>query len=486
MSKKCNVWSIVAIVLAVLVIAESIAFVLVLGKKNTNNGASEGNLTPATVRGKVMNDLGEMVMANIIIEDENGATSLYTTNIFSGYEIKLKEGEYKFHYSRGMQYSIVTKVVKVENFKNYYLEDIRLIRLFNAEDKGFFAGDLHQHTIFSDGTNSVEELVRADIAAGLSWALLSDHNDNTGISEWLQSARLPYDILAGQYKMFTPIAGVEITTGYGHFQSIGNSAVVEQWDIDLDLGENPLQEVEIIAKEIVRNGAIAQLNHPYSTGGMGFNNFDGLWDLIDLYSTIEIWNGYFETCGYIPPEGVLNQNRKSMLKWFELLNDGHILFATGGTDLHSVAGSFNPSLYKGESKEYEKLLKQTGQYAGMPTTYVNINGEVNTESILNAVKNGNSFITNGVLIFADVQGKSYGQTASANGDMTLNVELFCRDGLSKLNVYKNGEYISQIDVDGTNFDGTIELTGINANDWIVVEAYGTGVYYAVTNPIFFD
>lgn len=484
MNKKVNVWMIIAFVLIAVIVCESVVFAFLLGKQD--EPTAEVTLTPGTIRGKVMNDLGEMVMANVIVEEESGATKLYTTNVLSGYEIKLAEGVYKLHYTRGMQFSTVTKTVVVENFKNYYLEDIRLVRLFDAEQFGYFAGDLHQHTLFSDGTNSVEELIRADIAAGLSWALLTDHNDNTGISEWLQSDRLPYDIVAGNKKFFTPIAGVEITTGYGHFQSIGNSAVVEQWDIDLDLGENPYDEVATILKEIRRNGAIVQLNHPYSTGGMGFNNYTGLWDLITGFDTIEIWNGYFEPCGYVAPEGVLNQNRQSMLKWFELLNNGHKIFATSGTDIHSIAGSFNPDLYKGESKAYEKLLKQTGQYAGMPTIYTYIEGEKTTESILKAVQQGNSFISNGVLIFADVGGKIYGQTASSAGDTTLNAKVFCRDGLTKLNVIKNGEYIEQFDVSGTDYEGQIQLKGIEAGDWIVIEAYGEGVFYAVTNPIFFD
>ncbi|MDD3170979.1 MAG: CehA/McbA family metallohydrolase [Bacilli bacterium] len=483
MTKTYKKWKIFAIFLIVLLALET-CFIIVMPKIIKDDNDTAVQLTPATIRGKVLTDLGEMLMANIIVEDSDGATSLYTTNLLSGYEIELEEGEYTLHYTRGMQYSTVTKTIKVENFKNYYLEDIRLIELYNAESKGYYAGDLHQHTIFSDGTHNVEELIRADISAGLSWAVLSDHNDNTGISEWMQTDRLPYDIVNGEYVYFTPIAGVEITTGYGHFQSIGNSAVVEQWDIDLDLGENPYEEVEIIVKEIVRNGGIAQLNHPYSTGGMGFNNYNGLWELIDNFSTIEIWNGYFEPCGYIPPEGVLNQNRRSMLKWFELLNQGHILFATGGTDLHSYNGSYNPALYMGDSKAYEKLLKKTGQYAGMPTTFAYLSEGMSEENVLTAVKNGNTFISNGPLIFANIDGKTYGQTV-LNDKRTINIEMFCRDGLETLNIYKNGVQVKSVALSGTDFHEDIQLTDVSSGDWIVFEVYGTGVYYAITNPIFF-
>jgi len=483
MEKRLKWWRLFSILVLVIVIAESVFLISFFPKRD--DGKITAPILPATVRGKVLTDLGDMLMANIIVEDSQGKRTLYTTNVLSGYEIQLPEGEYKLHYTRGMQYSTVTRTIKVENFKNYYLEDIRLVKLFDSEKYNFYPGDLHQHTVFSDGSDSVEALARADIAAGLAWALLTDHNENTGISEWLQTNRLPYTIEDGKYKFFTPIAGVEITTGYGHFQSIGSSAIVEEWDIDLDQNENPYEEVAKIIQEIKRNGGIAQLNHPYSTGSMGFNNYQGLWDLVGNFSTIEIWNGYFEPCGYIPPEGVFNQNRQSMLKWFELLNEGLKIFATCGTDLHSSKGSFNPDLYVGESKAYQKLLKLTGQYAGMPTLFVHVPGEFNAESLLNAVKNGNSFLTNGPLIFANVGGKTYGESASVS-DSTISLELFCRDGLKTVNVIKNGTQVYSQELDGTNYIGQINLQGMEKGDWIVIEVYGTGVYYGITNPIFFE
>ena len=159
-------------------------------------------------------------------------------------------------------------------------------------------------------------------------------------------------------------------------------------------------------------------------------------------------------------------------------------FATGGTDLHSYNGSYNPSLYLGESKAYEKLLKKTGQYAGMPTTFAYSPTQINTASILEAVSNGHTFISNGPLVFADISGKTYGYTVSKD-ETVLNVELFCRDGLETLNIYKNGTQLKTVSLSGTTYNNVIELTGITSGDWIVIEVYGTGVYYAITNPIFF-
>ncbi len=479
--------NILILILVVVILAEG--GLCVFFALNQNQGATVTGRQPnANVRGKVLTDLGEMICANIIVEDSEGKSNLYTTNLMSTYDISLSEGTYTFHYTRGMQFSTVTKTVTVEKYKDYYLEDVRLIRLYDSESKGFYPGDLHQHTYFSDGSDSPHQLLLADIAAGLTWALLTDHNDNRGMSEWLQNNRAVYDVVDGGFKFFTPIAGVEITTGYGHFQSIGVSTVIDEWDIDLDLGENPYEQVKIILEEMRRAGAaIVQLNHPYSTGGMGFNNYTGLWDFIDMFDTMEIWNGYFEPCGYIPAAGKFNQNRQSMLTWFDYLNQGKKIFATAGTDIHSIKGYFNPNLYAAYDKAYEKALKQAGQYAGMPTCFAYIpDGNVNADSILQAMKQGNSFITNGPLVFATVNGKTYGQTAYISSGTVVDAELFCREGLETLNIYKNGEIIKTISLEGQNYNGQFSLEGIEEGDWIVIEVYGEGVYYAVTNPIFFE
>ena len=90
MVKTYNKWRIFTIVLMVLLVLET-ALIIVLPRINKEEEINI-QLTPATIRGKVLTDLGEMLLANIIVEDSKGATSLYTNNFLSGYEIELAEG----------------------------------------------------------------------------------------------------------------------------------------------------------------------------------------------------------------------------------------------------------------------------------------------------------------------------------------------------------------------------------------------------------
>jgi hypothetical protein len=82
MEKVHNKWRIFAIFLIALLVLETA--LLIILPTNNKEGDTNIQLTPATIRGKVLTDLGEMLLANIIVEDSTGATSLYTTNFQIG------------------------------------------------------------------------------------------------------------------------------------------------------------------------------------------------------------------------------------------------------------------------------------------------------------------------------------------------------------------------------------------------------------------
>ena len=58
--------------------------------------------------------------------------------------------------------------------------------------------DLHSHSIFSDGSDTPEELARAGAAAGLSALALTDHDSVEGLDRFLaMQAQVPVRLLAG-------------------------------------------------------------------------------------------------------------------------------------------------------------------------------------------------------------------------------------------------------------------------------------------------
>lgn len=463
--------------------------------------------TLATVRGKVLTDSGEMITAGIIVENEKGETYRMSTNLQSAYNLRLEPGTYNLHFTRGFEYSIVTKTLTVEAYKTYYVQDVRLIKLEDSFSKGWIRGDTHQHTYYSDGINSVPDVLASNLSNGLHYGYLTDHNTAWGLPEWVQGNRLPAVIDSeGTSHMFGAYEGLEVTTEFGHYQSFGLGLVFDLYEVTLRDSERakPKEEKDEIIKDRIRYigdtirwaGGVAQINHPYSTSTMGFNYWED--SVLERFDTIEIWNGYFiPGDGRYEPEkvGYQGQNYRSKVTWFDLLNNvkngGPYLAAVAGTDNHDVSGLYKPDPNIDlenikDLKQYNELFLKQGKFSGSPSTVVKIEGEQTEEKIKEALKNGNSFLTNGPMIYANINDKTYGETiALSSNSATLNLEMFARDGYEEIRLIKNGELIHTFDNnEDSRFNTTYTINDLNDKDWLLLEVYGTGAQYAITNPMF--
>ena len=124
----------------------------------------------------------------------------------------------------------------------------------------------------------------------------------------------------------------------------------------------------------------------------------------------------------------------------------------------------------------------------MPATYTYFGDkELTMENAMAAVKAGHSFVTSGPLVLADVKGKIYGEKAqaAAGEEISLNCDIWNRDGLKEIRIVVNGEIVKQIPVTGESFKEAVLLKrDWQSNDWIVIEVLGTDCcQYAITNPI---
>ncbi len=101
--------------------------------------------------------------------------------------------------------------------------------------------DLHTHSIYSDGTDTPEELIAQAEALGLSAVALTDHNTVAG---------LPRFLAAAEGKQVKPVPGIEFSTGYGagelhilalfvrreHYEAIqARVALPDRWKRDSNL-----------------------------------------------------------------------------------------------------------------------------------------------------------------------------------------------------------------------------------------------------------
>ncbi len=106
----------------------------------------------------------------------------------------------------------------------------------------WLAGDLHAHTLHSDGVLSIEELAALAVGNGLDFLAVTDHN-TVSHHEFLPAATARYgiDLLPGQ----------EVTTADGHANAFGDIG----W-IDFR------QPADTWVAEVARRGGSLSINHP--------------------------------------------------------------------------------------------------------------------------------------------------------------------------------------------------------------------------------
>ena len=175
----------------------------------------------------------------------------------------------------------------------------------------WYRGDLHSHTVHSDGHVTVADRVRGAVERGLEFLAITDHNT---ISHHREVDAWPDGII--------PIRGSEVTTFHGHINVFGLATHID-WRADHRGGG-----AEGITEQAHRQDAIASINHPSSFGDpwcVGCH-----WDFARVdYSTfdaMEVWNG-----GWADVE---THNEGNIALWTDLLDAGLRLTAIAGTDSH--------------------------------------------------------------------------------------------------------------------------------------------------------
>lgn len=211
-------------------------------------------------------------------------------------------------------------------------------------EPGWYRGELHSHSIESDGACTVEQVVRAAASAGLDFLALTDHFTT---SQWLRLAPLVAQ---------TPLAllrSCEITSHQGHANMHG----LKKWvDVFVD---RPDWSMNQAADAVHAQGGLFCVNHPYS-GECSWRAFDFDWkkaDLIEIYHALEGPN-----------------NHQQVTLWDHLLSQGCRLVGVGGTDSH------HPT---------------RGNHAlGRLVTWVYAT-ELSEQGILKGLKAGNVFVSRG-------------------------------------------------------------------------------------------
>lgn len=188
---------------------------------------------------------------------------------------------------------------------------------------GWYRGDLHMHTGHSDGSCPNESgqpvpcpvfvTAEAAVRRGLDFLAITDHN-TTSQYEAERELQPYFDRL-----LFIP--GREITTFQGHANLFGTTRF-----LDYRVGTAAVPDMNTVAREAQRLGAIISINHPNAPSGelclgCGWKPQPPV-DL-HLFSAIEAVNG-----------GAMRGPYSGVSYWEEQLQRGFRITGIGGSDNH--------------------------------------------------------------------------------------------------------------------------------------------------------
>jgi hypothetical protein len=150
--------------------------------------------------------------------------------------------------------------------------------------EGWYAGDNHIHSTFSDGVGSVPDIVKAAKAIGLSFISITDHN--TTIQDSTVKANSSDDLLA--------ITGCEITPNYkapdnwGHAVSLFSNIVPQFSNTP---SEANAQAIVDNIKALNGGNGFAIMAHPFLKG------CPWIYPNVTGFNGIELWSGFTPITG---------------------------------------------------------------------------------------------------------------------------------------------------------------------------------------------
>jgi hypothetical protein len=236
--------------------------------------------------------------------------------------------------------------------------------------RAWYRGDMHLHTVHSDGQWLPEQAVAGARAAGLDFIVSTEHNTTSASGIW--GRHTTDDLLV--------IDGEEITTRNGHFVAAGLSAGT--W---IDWRYRAVDGViSRFLREVHRDDGIAIAAHPYCpfVGCRWKFGYDG-------FDAVEVWNG-----PWTPDDEVAVQDWDALLVEHGGGRRGRWLPAVGNSDSH-----------------------REGQTIGLPQTVV-LADDLTRSAILAGVRAGRAYLTESAAVSLTLTASASGRTAGIGERLT--------------------------------------------------------------------
>ncbi len=311
------------------------------------------------------------------------------------------------------------------------------VRRLLQRPKGWYCGDNHTHTVYSDGNDTPAQMAEAARAEGLDWMTLTDHGVGPAIQQVLTAHSEALTL--SEPNKFVVIPGEEFTTLHYHANVINGTV--------LELPTAPLQRVidAVLEMDSDERPVTIKLNHPYYSGTPKAAE---LAQQLERLPLMELWNSP-------EPQG--------MQLWWELLNKGLRVFAETSTDSHN--------------RKTERL--------GHRRTYIYLGDKpLTAANIVCAMAEGRSFLSRGALLVFTVNGAMPGDEVKASS-LKVCVDLQSALPVDRIELVQNGKVVHAFPVGGqTKFFGQITLPA--SDGWLLAQAVqkDNPIPLGMTNPVF--
>jgi hypothetical protein len=284
-----------------------------------------------------------------------------------------------------------------------------------------YAGNLHTHSIYSDGHGRHRDIARAAILAGLDFVVVTDHN------VWVQGMD-GYRYLEGKRVLL--LTGEEIHNPQREPQK--DHLLVYETRAELaSFSSDP----QTLLDEVNRREGLAFAAHPTDPAAPLFEEDDLSWEAwgVEGLTGIELWNFMSEfksKLSSLPralyyafnPAAVARGPFPEVLqRWDHMLSTGKRTVAIGGSDAHAFPASLGP--LKRTIFPYEFLFRAVN-------THVILNSPLTGETardrraVFNALRVGNTFVGNDLL--ANTRGFRFhalgeSQQVGMGGDLAIKL-----------------------------------------------------------------
>lgn len=330
----------------------------------------------------------------------------------------LPAGSYTIKAGHGFEYATAVRGVRItagsETVCSFTLE-----RRWQAPP-GWVSGDQHMHSVYEDGGQYPDLIVRAARAYGRQYIFITDTDIEGLLAAGITDHNLDQQFLA--------MPGQEIANDYVHMNFLNPIKAVDpgmeipDWIVEAEL-QNRHQPVALM------------LNHPAHLAPIkDARAYFRSWWVFDKYDAIVLVENYdFQT-------------------WFDRLNRHERIVGLWTTDTHDI----------------------TFMEPGKKGTYLYAGDSLSPASVINGLLGGRCFNTcyPGALLLLEANGKGIGETVDASGSEPVAVSIQCQsqNKITSVELIGNGLVVaSWTGLDSHRVDISYALTATCS--WIIARCY---------------